>query len=500
MILEVFVDEDGTMTRTGTTSRASETVDRLVWVVARLREHCPWTRRLTHDALTEYLVEEAYEAVEVIESGLTGAWGAEVVADGNLERLRLELGDVLFQVVLHAAIATDAGGFDLDGTAEAITAKMIRRNPHVFHPDGTLRDPQDLAAATIADIERNWERIKRTEREAAGSAGPSPDGTTPAPAGPGSGVAAAFADLPAALPALAAAAKVVDRAARQPVDPLRIRAAAVGTGTGPPGGRGRTRCRAVPDRPARPGLPAWTPSAPCAATWPPCAPTWPPVVTAAPGPDRAVRLNPRCTPGTTCLQRRPHMALIDAIHAREILDSRGNPTVEVEVLLTTARRSRRRALAAPPPAQFEAVELRDGDKDRYLGKGVAQGRRAPSTTKIADELVGFDATTSASSTSLMIDLDGTDNKGEPRRQRHPRRLAGRGQGRRRVRRPAAVPLPRRAERPPAAGADDEHPQRRRARRHQRRHPGVHDRPDRRAEPSPRRCAGAPRSTTPSRRC
>jgi nucleoside triphosphate diphosphatase len=191
----------------------SETVDRLVWVVARLREHCPWTRRLTHDALTEYLVEEAYEAVEVIESGPAGAWGAEAVSDGTYERLRLELGDVLFQVVLHAAIATDAGGFDLDGTAEAITAKMIRRNPHVFHPDGTLRAPEDLAAATIADIERNWERIKRAEREAAGSAAASQDGTTPAPAG-------AFADLPAALPALAAAAKVVDRAARQAQDPL----------------------------------------------------------------------------------------------------------------------------------------------------------------------------------------------------------------------------------------------------------------------------------------
>ncbi|HRO30002.1 MazG nucleotide pyrophosphohydrolase domain-containing protein, partial [Citricoccus sp.] len=169
----------------------SETVDRLVWVVARLREHCPWTRRLTHDALTEYLVEEAYEAVEVIESGPAGAWGAGAVADGTYERLRLELGDVLFQVVLHAAIATDAGGFDLDGAAEAITAKMIRRNPHVFHADGRLRDPEDLAAATIADIERTWERIKRAEREAAG-AGPAPQGTTPAPAG-------AFADLPAAL-------------------------------------------------------------------------------------------------------------------------------------------------------------------------------------------------------------------------------------------------------------------------------------------------------------
>ncbi|QCU78684.1 tetrapyrrole methyltransferase [Citricoccus sp. SGAir0253] len=194
----------------------SETVDRLVWVVARLREHCPWTRRLTHGALGEYLVEEAYEAVEVIESGPAGAWGDEALRDGTYERLRLELGDVLFQVVLHAAIATDAGGFDLDGTAEAITAKMIRRNPHVFHPDGTLRDPEDLAAATIADVERTWERVKRLEREAAGTAA-APDGTAPGGTTPGG---AAFADLPASLPALAAAAKVVDRAARQPVDPL----------------------------------------------------------------------------------------------------------------------------------------------------------------------------------------------------------------------------------------------------------------------------------------
>jgi nucleoside triphosphate diphosphatase len=188
----------------------SEAVDRLVWVVAQLREHCPWTRRLTHEVLTEYLIEEAYEAVEVIESAGPGHWPAGALADGTYERLRLEMGDVLFQVVLHAAIAEGAGGFTFDGTAEAITAKMIRRNPHVFHPDGTLRDPEDLAAATIGDIERTWERIKRAER------GSPADGTEEGPrAAPG-----AFAEVPAHLPALAAAAKVVDRAARQGVDPL----------------------------------------------------------------------------------------------------------------------------------------------------------------------------------------------------------------------------------------------------------------------------------------
>ncbi|MEV4900791.1 MazG nucleotide pyrophosphohydrolase domain-containing protein [Citricoccus sp. NPDC055426] len=213
----------------------STAVDRLVWVVARLREHCPWTRRLTHDVLTEYLIEEAYEAVEVIESTPADGWPAQALADGTYERLRLEMGDVLFQVVLHAAIAQDAGGFTFDGTVQAITDKMIRRNPHVFHPDGTLLPAGDLAAASIGEIEKNWERIKRAEREAdaaraqsdapsdAQSPGEGPDaGPAPRCAGAPAAVAgvAGFADVPAHLPALAAAAKVVDRAARQPVDPL----------------------------------------------------------------------------------------------------------------------------------------------------------------------------------------------------------------------------------------------------------------------------------------
>lgn len=189
----------------------SEAVDRLVWVVARLREHCPWTRRLTHDVLTEYLIEEAYEAVEVIESTPAAGWPGQALADGTYERLRLEMGDVLFQVVLHAAIAQDAGGFTFDGTVQAITDKMIRRNPHVFHPDGTLLPAGDLAAAGIGEIEKNWERIKKAERASAAAAG----GADTAAA-----VVAGFADVPAHLPALAAAAKVVDRAARQPVDPL----------------------------------------------------------------------------------------------------------------------------------------------------------------------------------------------------------------------------------------------------------------------------------------
>lgn len=190
----------------------SETVDRLVWVVAQLRQHCPWTRRLSHEVLTEYLVEEAYEAVEVIESR-QGRWDETAVADGDDEHLRLEMGDVLFQVVLHAAIATDHGGFSLDTVAEAITAKMIRRNPHVFFPDGTLRPAEELAAASVADIEKAWERIKAEERAAVADQ----DGAVASGA---SGADSPFSSLPAHLPALAAAGKVVDRAARQTVNPL----------------------------------------------------------------------------------------------------------------------------------------------------------------------------------------------------------------------------------------------------------------------------------------
>lgn len=197
----------------------STAVDRLVWVVARLREHCPWTRRLTHDVLTEYLIEEAYEAVEVIESTPAADWPEQALAEGTYERLRLEMGDVLFQVVLHAAIAQDAGGFTFDGTVHAITDKMIRRNPHVFHPDGTLLPAEDLASARLEDLEKNWERIKKAERAAASGPGV-PGGPGEVPDAGHSPDPVAFAEVPAHLPALAAAAKVVDRAARQPVDPL----------------------------------------------------------------------------------------------------------------------------------------------------------------------------------------------------------------------------------------------------------------------------------------
>jgi XTP/dITP diphosphohydrolase len=158
---------------------ADETpVERLVTVIAQLREHCPWMGVLTHRSLVEYLLEESFEVAETIE---TGADDAE---------LQGELGDVLLQVVLHARLAQERGSFTFNEVASGVTAKMVRRNPHVFRPDGSL---QDSFPATVAEIVQKWDAVKKAER--------------PERKGP-------FEGIPHALPALAKAQKALDRAAR----------------------------------------------------------------------------------------------------------------------------------------------------------------------------------------------------------------------------------------------------------------------------------------------
>ena len=150
----------------------SHAVDRLVATVEALRTHCPWTRSLTHGALTEYLVEEAYEAVEEIGARTDQQWADTAArrADGSYTALAGEMGDVLFQVVLHAAVSrhpdapASEAGFRLDEAAEALTAKMVRRNPLVFTPEGRVRPAAELAGITPEDVELAWERAKRGRR------------------------------------------------------------------------------------------------------------------------------------------------------------------------------------------------------------------------------------------------------------------------------------------------------------------------------------------------
>ncbi len=105
------------------------------------------------------------------------------------------------------------------------------------------------------------------------------------------------------------------------------------------------------------------------------------------------------------------MASIDAIIAREILDSRGNPTVEVEVVLDDDSFGRAAVPSGASTGQFEAVERRDGDKKRYLGKGVEDAVDAV-VEEIAPALLGYDADEQRLIDTEMIEIDGTPNKGK----------------------------------------------------------------------------------------
>ena len=103
------------------------------------------------------------------------------------------------------------------------------------------------------------------------------------------------------------------------------------------------------------------------------------------------------------------MAVIEQVVAREILDSRGNPTVEVEVCLEDGTIATAAVPSGASTGMFEAVELRDGDKTRYLGKGVLQAVDNVNA-KIGPAIIGYDATEQVAIDNLMLKLDGTDNK------------------------------------------------------------------------------------------
>jgi len=118
-------------------------------VMRRLRAECAWKRGQTHRSLARYLLEETHEALEAIDDGdATGDWS----------HLREELGDLLLQVYFHAVIAEETGEFTLDDVARDITAKMYRRNPHVFAP--TADSPVEPAA-----IDEVWQQIKAAEKQ-----------------------------------------------------------------------------------------------------------------------------------------------------------------------------------------------------------------------------------------------------------------------------------------------------------------------------------------------
>ena len=161
------------------TPLASETAA-FAEVVRRLRAECPWDRQQTHQSLRHHLLEEAYEVLEALDH-------LDVEAGEGFDALEEELGDLLFQVFLHATLATEEGRFTLEDVVRGISDKLVGRHPHVFG-DATVDSADEVA--------ERWERLKKAEK----------------------GRASVMDGIPATLPALAYAVKVQRKAASQGVD------------------------------------------------------------------------------------------------------------------------------------------------------------------------------------------------------------------------------------------------------------------------------------------
>lgn len=154
---------------------AKYTLQDLLDIMATLRsEHgCPWDKVQTHESLKPYVLEEAYEVIDAIDRGNTGD-------------LKEELGDLLLQVVFHCRLGEERGAFDMGDVITAVCEKMIRRHPHIFG---------NVKAETASQVLKNWEEIKREEKDI-------------------KTLTQSMRNLPQTLPALMKAFKVQEKAAK----------------------------------------------------------------------------------------------------------------------------------------------------------------------------------------------------------------------------------------------------------------------------------------------
>ena len=160
-------------------------IEKLTALMERLRSPggCPWDREQDLESLTPFIIEEAYEVVDAIESGDAGS-------------VKDELGDLLFQIIFACRIVTEGGGFGLAEVIDNTVEKMIRRHPHVYG---------DTRADTAGEVLKNWEEIKGRERSAAGDASAASNRS-------------ALSDVPSSMPSLMRAAKISKRAAKTGFD------------------------------------------------------------------------------------------------------------------------------------------------------------------------------------------------------------------------------------------------------------------------------------------
>jgi ATP diphosphatase len=175
------------LNRTSQPLKPSRDISRLIEIMAALRTPvtgCPWDLEQNFGTIAPYTIEEAYEVADAIQRG-------------DLPDLRDELGDLLLQVVFHARMAQEQGAFDFGGVVDAVTAKMIRRHPHVF---GDGKNSKESGQDTRA-VENQWERIKAEEKAERARRHPAK-----APS--------ALDGVPVALPALTRALKLQQKAGR----------------------------------------------------------------------------------------------------------------------------------------------------------------------------------------------------------------------------------------------------------------------------------------------
>jgi ATP diphosphatase len=178
--------------------QSSRDIHRLLEIMAALRDPaggCPWDLEQTFATIAPFTIEEAYEVADAIERGET-------------DDLRDELGDLLLQVAFHARMAEEAGLFDFGGVVEAITAKLIRRHPHVFGETGDL--DSDAVKTLWGQIKADERRLRAEARRAAGLPLEPPTG--------------ALGRVPMALPALSRALKLQEKAAKVGFDWNDVRA------------------------------------------------------------------------------------------------------------------------------------------------------------------------------------------------------------------------------------------------------------------------------------
>lgn len=171
------------------TNQQDYTVEDLLYLMSRLRKPdtgCPWDIKQDFQSIVPHTLEETYEVVDAIERG-------------DFTHLREELGDLFFQVIFYSQMANEQDLFAFDDVVNELTAKLVKRHPHVF-PDGRLNSERPAGAAPDQyAIKKNWEKLKANDRKNKGEVG-------------------RLADIPLALPALNRAEKLQKRASNHGFD------------------------------------------------------------------------------------------------------------------------------------------------------------------------------------------------------------------------------------------------------------------------------------------